>query len=56
MEIVESLGIINLKGPDSRNSRKRHSRTPLRGEPMSKPVFCFKKNTIILKKKAIFYA
>ena len=37
---IKSLGIRNLKEPDSRNSRKRHSRTTLRGEPMGGPNFC----------------
>ena len=30
---IESLGITNLKGPDFRNSRKKHSRTTLREKP-----------------------
>ena len=34
---IELLSIINLKEPDSRNLKKRHARTPLRGEPLNKP-------------------
>ena len=37
---MKSLGIVKLKEPDSKNSRKRQARTPLRGEPMGNPNFC----------------
>ena len=34
---IESFGIINLKGPDSRNW---YARMPIRGRTMSEPNFC----------------
>ena len=36
---IESLGILNLKGPDSRNSRERHAKTPIRNRPIGKSDF-----------------
>ena len=36
------MGIINLKGPDSRNSGKKHARTLLRSEFKDKPNFLIK--------------
>ena len=32
------MGIIKLERPDSRSLRKRLTRTPLKGEPMTKPI------------------
>lgn len=40
LKYVQLLGSLYLKGPDSRNSRKRHARTPLSGLPMGNPDFC----------------
>ena len=37
---IESLDVINLERPDSRNSWKWHATIPLRGKPLSKPDFC----------------
>ena len=38
---MASDGMMRLKGPASRNSRYKQARTPLRGDPMGRPNFCW---------------
>ena len=45
-----SLGKIYLKRLESKNSRKE-VKTPLSGDPIGKPNFCFKNDCYIWKKK-----
>ena len=40
LKYVQLLGILYLKGPDSKNSMNRQARTPLSGLPIGSPDFC----------------
>ena len=33
------MGGMNLKGPDSKNLRKKQAKTPMRGKPLGKPDY-----------------
>ena len=47
---IESLGIINLKGPDLRN---RHPTTPLKGKPRCKSNFKYPDDGLMQKPKRL---